>query len=75
MEFQPGLSITRRESHVLKAIGFTWLAINSLQNNKELLERSEREPPNYLHLRLLLGRLCVIASTLSVARAAWHLMS
>jgi hypothetical protein len=75
MAFQPGLSITRKETDILKIIGFTWLAVNSLQNNQHLLEQNKRERPDLLKLRLLLGGLCVVFSTLSVARAAWHLMS
>ena len=75
MDFQPGLSISPRESDMLKAIGFTWLTISSIRNDRELLQRNKRQRPPFFLLRLVLGRLCLVASTCSVIRAIWHLMS
>lgn len=75
MDYQPGLFFTRREREVIKTIGYTWLTISSILNDRRLLKRNKRQRPPFFLLRLLVGRLCVIASTFSVIRALWHLMS
>ena len=75
MAFQPGLSITRREVDILKTIGFTWLAWDSIQKTRELRERKKTRPPPFYLLRALTHNLCAAASIFTVIRSIWHLMS
>jgi hypothetical protein len=80
MAFAHGLSPSRREIHLLLAVGHTWISLQTWFRfqHRESSANNTTEPSTSLRLyRLLrlLNRLDLVCSVLLVIRAAWRMFS